>query len=528
MSWVTQSGAEPTRIADRWFVRLGILILGYDRLLSCYVNFRQTVAWTKVSVSQPARRMLNQRTRCIEVLERRAWVDVESIHGGNGSTRVASAAPQLLRCKADLKIAVFIPGFLTGKGGAERVAGKLAETLSKSGIQVDLVCRPPTASPPPYPLSPQVHIRKLLERDEKQIKTLKKERYDLMIGFAMRGFYLSIASIARQLEIPFVIQECNNPTYIGMNLRQENWCRDARDTYWLRQGVCAHAVGVRLTVPEYVESFVSDIKPFTYAFYNAFEVRGRSLASHVNFPDKKLVCVGAMKNQNKNGMAAVEAFCQFSSRNPGWSLHLYGKNRFMKQMQALLEKFPGARVVDHGIVDRIDEIYGDAHAHIIPSYNEGLPSVVIEALAYGVPSIGFSDCDGVKHIIQHEETGLLIDRDNPDSLTNALNWLADTELRQLLSANAIEFANRHLRFEQWQANWLRLVHNASNCLDNQGQLKAPAASGGASSHLWSNLLETYFQFSGYLGSGAPKLGKATIVPRVGSLPKEASRVWGRA
>jgi glycosyltransferase involved in cell wall biosynthesis len=469
--------------------------------------------------------MLNQRTRCIEALERRVSVDLESIRGGNGSMGVVSAAPQPLRCNADLKIAVFIPGFLTGKGGAERVAGKVAETLYRSGIQVDLVCRPPNASPPPYPIGPGVHIRTLLERDASQISMLKKERYDLMIGFAMRGFYLGIATIARQLDIPFVIQECNNPTYIGLNLRQENWCRDARDTYWLRQAICAHAVGVRLTVPDYVESLVRDIRPFTYAFYNAFEMRERRPAQFESAQDRKFVCVGAMKSKNKNGMAAVEAFCEFSRRNSGWSLHLYGKNCFKKEMHALLEKFPGVRVIDHGIVDRIDEIYGDADTHIIPSYNEGLPSVVIEALAYGVPSIGFSDCDGVKHIIQPEKTGLLIDRDDPDSLTNAMNRMADPELRQLLSANAVEFANTHLRFEQWQANWLRLVHNASNRLDNQGHPKRPAAVDGASSRLWGELLESYLQFGGYLGSGAPRLGNAVIVPPVGSLPKEDSGVW---
>ncbi len=510
-SSVSMPEASPARLSDWRIVKLAVWLAGYDRLLSFYVNARQAADWAKVNLSWSARCALRQRTRLIAALERR-----EAEAPSHEITERVPAALSVLPKPVDLKIAVFIPGFLTGKGGAEKVAGRVAEALAKAGNRVDLVCRPPTSGEPPYPLDPQVRIRTLFDLDERQVAALKDEGYDLMIGFAMRGFYLSIASISRQLDVPFVIQECNNPTYIGMNLRQENWCRDARDTYWLRQAVCAHAVGVRLTVPDYAESVVSDVRPFTYAFYNAFAFPNQSSAASAGALDKKLICVGAMKNENKNGMAAVAAFCRFAARNPGWSLHLYGRNGFKKEMQALLERFPQAQVIDHGIVHDHDEIFGDAHAHLIPSHNEGLPSVVIEALAYGVPSIGFSDCDGVKHIIEDEETGFLLDRTDPDSLEKALGRIADAELRQQFSANALKFAEENLRSEQWEANWLRLVHNAVNRLDNQGQPKTPAGLDLAQgAQVWDELLETYLRFGSYLGSGPPSLGKAIVSPPVG-------------
>jgi glycosyltransferase involved in cell wall biosynthesis len=141
----------------------------------------------------------------------------------------------------------------------------------------------------------------------------------------------------------------------------------------------------------------------------------------------------------------------------------------------------------------MDEVYGDAYAMMIPSYTEGLPSVVVEAFSYGLPCIGYSDCDGVRHIIRDGETGLLVDREDPDGLANALRKIADPDFHRVLSNNAKRFADENLSYAQWRTNWLEMIENVANQCNNEAQPQLPVAYDSAHprSQQWRDLLRTF-------------------------------------
>ncbi|MBV9965781.1 MAG: glycosyltransferase, partial [Alphaproteobacteria bacterium] len=67
---------------------------------------------------------------------------------------------------------------------------------------------------------------------------------------------------------------------------------------------------------------------------------------------------------------------------------------------------------------------------------EGLPNVVIEAMAEGAAVIG-SRHAGIAEAIEHERTGLLVPSEDPDAIAAALGRLIDgPELRRRLGENA--------------------------------------------------------------------------------------------
>jgi colanic acid/amylovoran biosynthesis glycosyltransferase len=67
---------------------------------------------------------------------------------------------------------------------------------------------------------------------------------------------------------------------------------------------------------------------------------------------------------------------------------------------------------------------------------EGLPTVVLEAMAAGTPVIG-SRHAGIAEAIAHEHTGFLIPEEDPEALAAALRRLDDNPgLRQRLGENA--------------------------------------------------------------------------------------------
>ncbi|MGH6945419.1 MAG: glycosyltransferase family 4 protein [Geminicoccaceae bacterium] len=73
---------------------------------------------------------------------------------------------------------------------------------------------------------------------------------------------------------------------------------------------------------------------------------------------------------------------------------------------------------------------------VLPSLSEGLPLVVLEAMAIGLPVVA-AGVGGVPEIIEHGETGLLVDRQAPESYAQSVRLLLrDPDLRAGLIARA--------------------------------------------------------------------------------------------
>jgi len=393
----------------------------------------------------------------------------------------------------NLRVGLFIPSFLRGQGGAEKVAGQLANVLSQVGLKVDLFCRESNGSMPTYSVGKEIQIRNFDEQDDEAVKQFRGEHYDVLIFFGMSHFYRRIPEIAKVLDTPYIIQECTNPVYMMEILHKLTDAHSIEDAYWLRQAVFAHASGIRLTSQRFWSSIKGNSQPFTYAFYNAFTLPENWSYEINRQPAKKLICVGAFKNENKNGMAALSAFCHFSKHREDWSLAIYGDNNYTETIAQELKIHINATVSNEGIIQNTYAIYGDAHALIIPSYKEGLPNVIVEAFSFGVPCIGYSDCEAVAHLIIHGENGLLVDRNDSKGLEYALEEIANSEYRKKLSEGAKRFAIEHFDFDVWRKNWLQLIYNAANGLSNQGQKQKPEAFDQNTERalLWSQLLETF-------------------------------------
>jgi glycosyltransferase involved in cell wall biosynthesis len=82
-----------------------------------------------------------------------------------------------------------------------------------------------------------------------------------------------------------------------------------------------------------------------------------------------------------------------------------------------------SRVKFLGYVDPISDLYSAFDALVLPSNEEGFPRVVLEAMAAERPVIA-TLAGGLPEIITHEETGLLVPRQDPEALAAAIARLA--------------------------------------------------------------------------------------------------------
>ena len=83
-----------------------------------------------------------------------------------------------------------------------------------------------------------------------------------------------------------------------------------------------------------------------------------------------------------------------------------------------------------------EEYLKSSDFYILPSYDEGMPMSVLEAMSYSLPVIT-TDVGGIPEIIQNEENGILIKPGDSKEIAKTIKQLLnDEKLRQKISKNA--------------------------------------------------------------------------------------------
>ena len=168
-------------------------------------------------------------------------------------------------------------------------------------------------------------------------------------------------------------------------------------------------------------------------FYNFIEVE-RFKQINIEKKDKHILFIGRF-NQQKNLVNLIKAFKNLE----GFTLDLIGdgpdKKVLIREAKNLgvnvnfLGTFPN---------NEIPRILNQYPIFILPSYYEGNPKVLLEAMSCQIPCIG-ADVYGIKNIIKHKETGYLCGTDS-ESIKNAIIALYENEtLRNEIGYKAREF-----------------------------------------------------------------------------------------
>lgn len=92
------------------------------------------------------------------------------------------------------------------------------------------------------------------------------------------------------------------------------------------------------------------------------------------------------------------------------------------ELQGSLEQLPHTHLIGH--IDDLERLWSDADIAVLPSCREGLPLVIIEAAAAGVPAV-VTDCTGGPESVDDGVTGLVVPRRNPLALATAISRLLD-------------------------------------------------------------------------------------------------------
>jgi colanic acid/amylovoran biosynthesis glycosyltransferase len=153
----------------------------------------------------------------------------------------------------------------------------------------------------------------------------------------------------------------------------------------------------------------------------------------VPMPDTpRFVCVGRL-SEEKGQMLLLEAVARVAAKHIPIELVLVGDGPLRGELEKLIEKYQlGAQIRITGWISNKqvrDEIVC-ARALVLPSFSEGLPVVIMEAMALRRPVLT-TFIAGIPELVHSGENGWLFPAGSVDELTNALEACLAMSLEEL-------------------------------------------------------------------------------------------------
>jgi len=117
-------------------------------------------------------------------------------------------------------------------------------------------------------------------------------------------------------------------------------------------------------------------------------------------------------------------------------------------------------------------LYSMADVFIIPSLEDNLPNVVIEAMACGIPVAGF-DIGGIPDMITHKVDGYIAREINPESLAEGIRWCLNADanlIKETVIKKVQEKFGLNKQAENYKKLYLNLLQGKSQSVNKKVNL----------------------------------------------------------
>jgi glycosyltransferase involved in cell wall biosynthesis len=189
------------------------------------------------------------------------------------------------------------------------------------------------------------------------------------------------------------------------------------------------------------------------------EINGHAHAFISERARKVLLSVGRLEMQ-KDHAILIKAFSKIADQVQDWDLRIIGEGDLRAQLEMQISKLGlGERIQLPGPTRDIAKEYLSAQLFVVSSRYESFGLATAEALAHGLPVVGFADCPGTNELVREGRNGLLADgtHDRAASLAAALcTLMTDDQLRASLSERSSDILD-NFRLERVLDRWELLI-----------------------------------------------------------------------
>lgn len=193
---------------------------------------------------------------------------------------------------------------------------------------------------------------------------------------------------------------------------------------------------------------------------NPFELNLINDLSLEFVPDEKkyIVAVGRMNERVKQFDKLIEAYSKSELPKNDIKLLIIGDGILIDELINLVSKLNlSDKIIFKYYQNNPKPYFKNALFTVLSSQNEGFPNVLVESLATGTPVVSFDCFSGPAEIIQNENNGLLVENQNIEKLSLAMNrFINDENLYENCKKNAFESINK-FSVENIGKQWLNLM-----------------------------------------------------------------------
>jgi glycosyltransferase involved in cell wall biosynthesis len=365
-------------------------------------------------------------------------------------------------------------------GGLQRVAHNLAQELSRRGHHVVLVALNRHGDNITYisdPLYETVTVNETREPKPlpktSRLRRLspRRRRYEARRSRARREAVERLSTLFRSVPDGIVIctqihamawvaeADTRHLRVIGQSHEQyeasRGWTSASRGVTRRYDGIMRHYADIDL----FQLLTEVDARKFEKDGFNNVAVMHNPLSFYpptaAELTAKTVVTVGRYDRQ-KDQQALIAAFSLVVDKHPDWSLELWGTGSLQ---DALAGQVAALGLADNvrlmGPTNDVQSVLLHSSVFALSSDFEGLPVVLCEAMACGVPCVSVDCGPGIAEIIRDGEDGLVVAVGETDALAAGIvRLIEDESLRRTLGKHARENIRRFSIEEitrQWEA-----------------------------------------------------------------------------
>lgn len=353
-------------------------------------------------------------------------------------------------------------------GGMERVLANKANWLVKQGHEVVIVTTDQRGEKPFFPLDERIKCYDLgVNYEENNGKSFINKL--IHYPFKQRKHKRKLTELLQSLRADVVISMfCNDASFIpsikdgSKKILEIHFSRFKRlqygrkglwklaDEYRSRQDAKVAARFNRFVV------LTEEDKEYWEGLKNMCVIgnaRSFVLPKPAKLENKTVIAVGRYSYQ-KGFERLIAAWHQVCQHVDDWKLHLVGDGELREELQQQIEAL---NLKDKVILGKAETdmltVYKNASVLAMSSRYEGLPMVLLEAQAAGLPIVSFQCKCGPKDVIADGVDGFLVNEGDVDALAEKLMKLMNDEaLRKKMGAAAFERSERYAEdriMKQW-------------------------------------------------------------------------------
>jgi len=304
-------------------------------------------------------------------------------------------------------------------GQADEAHLDLTQEVIDSGMPLMLV---PSMRRSPHPLRDWKALRHL-------IRIIRAGNYDIVHTHTSKAGFLGRIA-ARYCKTPAVVHSPHGTVLEGYfsPVITKVYAYLERITAPLAQ--CIICLTTR-EIDQYIHAKIGKREQYTVIYnginmdtFSTMTQTRQDVRNSLNLTSDSVVCITVGRLVPVKGQIdLINAFPKIVAQHPNTHLLIVGEGELRDELVGQVNHLNLSKSIHFvGWRSDIPNLLGASDIFVLPSLNEGLGLVLIEAMAQHLPTIA-THVGGVPEVVEDGKTGLLVTAQSPDALAKAINQL---------------------------------------------------------------------------------------------------------